>query len=170
MKCILIFLLFFSVKAISQAYDSTANYGDTTITLTLTQRSAVYIGFYIKNSAQVWSNRLAPATLKNYVGTGTHLDSLFSVSLKANYISGMIDLLLTGQDEVVQADRLSIVNNSPTITGYTSLANQIVTKANGSSNEKNVAIYLRAYYNDRIAQSAALRAQNISNVVQWSQN
>src|SRR5690242_21632988 len=134
MKYLLIILSFaFFAQTDAQAYDSTANYGDTTITLTLTQRSAVYIGFYIKNYKLSWANRLMPSVLKPYVGTGTHLDSVFSVSLKASYITGMVDLLLTGQDEAVQADRLSIINNSPNISGYTALATQILNKANGSS-------------------------------------
>lgn len=165
MKKLIIPFLLITIGAKAQ------DYSDSTITLTLTQRSAVYVGFYIKqNTPNAWKNRLTPATLKPYVGTGTHLDSVFTVTLKADYITGMISLLLTGQNELTQVDRLSIINNSPSIPGYTALATQIVNLANGNGGQKNTAIYIRDYYNNLVAQLAATRAQIISDVVQWSQN
>lgn len=172
MKQTLAGLIFLALGYVSksQAYDSTANYGDTSITLTLTQRSAIYMGFYIKNNANIWPNRLTPTLLKPYVGTGTHLDSIFSVPIKAGYITGLIDVLLTGQNELVQADRLSIINNSPSIPGYTALATQIVSKAGGNTSEKNVASFILSYYNNKVASLAATRSSIISQVVQWTQN
>lgn len=171
MKTILIALLLLSASIVTKAqeYDSSGRYQDTLITLTLTQRSAIYIAYNIKQRGEVWQNWLAPSTLKPYVGTGTHMDSLFSVVVKASYITGLIDLLLTGQNEMVQADRLSIINASPSIPGYTSLATQIVNKANGSSSEKNVATYVLNYYNAKVASLSALRTQVITDVVKWTQ-
>jgi len=169
-KIIFIVLLFSSINGIAQAYDSSAHYEDTLITLQLTQRSALYIGYYVKQGYERWGFRLAPSTFKPYIGTGTHLDSLFTVQLKSFYINGLIETLLTRQNEVVQADRLSIINNNPSIPGYVSLAAQILAKSNGSSNEKNVATFVLSYYNRRIAELAALRTQIITDVVNWSNN
>lgn len=169
-KLLIIILIFSSINGISQAYDSSANYQDTLITVQLTQRGALYIGYYVKQGYERWGYRLAPATFKPYIGTGTHLDSLFTVQLKAFYLTGLIETLLTRQNEVVQADRLSIINNSPSVPGYTSLASQISTKAAGSTSEKNVATFLLNYYNRRITELAALRSQIITDVVNWANN
>lgn len=162
-KVFLAIAILFSISASAQ------NYNDSTITLTLTQRAALYVGFYIKTSFS-WSNRTAPTTLKNYIGSGTNQDSLFSVTLKASHINGMIELLLAGPNEAVQVDRLSIINNSPSIPSYTSLASQITTLANGNGATKNTAIFIRDYYNARVAAFAALNTENKAGVVVWSNN
>lgn len=163
MKYLLIAIAFISLKAGAQ------NYADSNITLTLTRRAAWYVGHHIKQQS-VWSDRLAPSALKNYVGTNTKPDSVFSVILKASYIKGMIDLLIGGTNEVTQADRLKIIDNSPATVGYTSLATQIVTKASGNTSEKQVAIYIRDYYLERLAAYSALREENINAVIEWSNN
>ncbi len=165
---IVIAIITATTTAKAQAYDSSANYADTLITLQLTQRAAVYIGYYTRNYKLSWANRNAPTIFKSYVGTGTHLDSLFTVTLSAWYVTGMIDLLLTGQNQVVYADQQSVIFNSPTISGYTALATQITNKANGSTSEKNVATYILSYYNAKVAALAALRTQIITDVVNWS--
>lgn len=147
------------------------NYADSTITLTLTQRSAIYVGQYIKtNTSAAWTNRLTPSVLRPYIGSGSNLDSTFSVTLKADYIRGMIELLLGSQNEVVQADRRSIIDNAPSVPGYTALSTQIVNKANGNSSEKQTAIYIRDYYLQRLSDFAAVRAEYINAVVNWSRN
>jgi hypothetical protein len=146
------------------------NYSDSNITLQLTQRAAWYIGFHIK-SQSVWNDRLAPAALKNYVGSGNNPDSLFTVTLKAGYIKGLVDLLLGGQNEVVQADRLSIINNSPTVPGgYISLSNQVISKAAGQSSEKLVAQHVLDYYTSRVAAFLSLRNENKNDVIKWANN
>jgi hypothetical protein len=165
-KALFAIAILFSISASAQ---DLPNYSDSNITLQLTQRAALYVGRGIQQSF-TWNNRLAPATLKNYVGSGLQLDSLFSVTLKAGYIKQMIELLINGSNEAVQVDRLSIINNSPAIPGYTSLASQIVTKANGNTSEKQVAIFIRDYYNQRVADFAAVRAEVISDVIKWANN
>lgn len=154
----------------AQVFDSTANYADSVITLTLTQRSAIYMGAYVKHYKLSWANRNAPTIFRPYVASGNNLDSLFTVTLQGWYVTGMLELLLTGQNEAVQADRLSIISNSPSIPSYTALATQVVNKANGSSSEKWVAQYILNYYNSKVASLAALRAQTIYDVIQWSRN
>lgn len=162
-KAFIAIAILFSISASAQ------NYNDSTITLQLTQRAAWYLGFYIKHQG-VWTDRTAPVTLKNYVGSGNNQDSLFNVTLKAGYIKGMIELLLSGPNEVTQADRLSIINNSSSIPGYTALSSQIVTIANGSGAQKNTAIFIRDYYLQRLADFAALRAENKASVIIWANN
>ncbi len=163
-KVFIAIAILFSLSATAQ------NYNDTLVTVQLTQRAAWYIGFYIKNLPldNIWENRLTPTTFKPYVGSGTNPDSLYSVSVKSSYIKGMVELLLSGQNEVVQTDRLSIINASPTIGGYTSLATQIVNKAAGNTSEKLVAQYILDFYNLRVTQLAALRTANINSVIYWA--
>lgn len=169
-KLLVLILLTIIYNTAKSQLDSLGNYADTAITLTLTQRAAVYIGFTIKHNQEIWPNRNAPTQLRNYIGSGNNLDSVFSVAVKASYITQLIQQLLTGQNEVVQADRISIINNSPSIPGYIALTTQIVAKANGSSSEKNVAIYVRDYYNSTVSQLAAARQSLINQVVIWSRN
>ena len=162
-KLVFVLLSVISISASAQKYS------DSLITLQLTQRAAWYVGHHIKTGA-VWSDRTAPGVLKDYVGNGNKPDSLFYVTLKAGYIKGMIELLIGGQNEVVQADRLSIINNSPAIPSYTSLSTQIVNLANGNSSQKQVAIFIRDYYLQRLAELAALRLENKNAVINWSNN
>jgi hypothetical protein len=160
-KALLALSILFSISAKAQ------NYSDSTVTLTLTQRAAVYIGYAVKNQFS-WANRNAPTQLQPYIGSGANLDSLFTVGVKASYIVGLVEGLLAGPNEAVQADRLKIINNSPTTPGYTSLASQIVSKASGNTSEKQVAQFILDYYNQRVTDFSNLRTQVISNVVQWS--
>jgi len=165
-KGLIAIAILFSVSVKAQGY------ADSLATFQLTQRAALYIGHYIKNmpAETVWSNRTAPSTLKNYVGSGTNQDSLFTVTLKAIYITGMVDILLTASNEVVQADRLSIINNSPSIPSYTSLASQVVSKAAGATNEKQVAQFILDYYNAKVASAANTNTNQKSDVVKWANN
>ena len=163
MKYLLIAIAFLSLQAKAQ------NYADSLITLKLTQRAAWYIGLNIKN-ASVWNDRTAPTVLKSYVGSGLNPDSLFTVTLKSGYIKGMIELLISGPNEVVQGDRLSIINNSPSIPTYTALATQIVTLANGNGAQKQAAIYIREYYLQRLADFANLLTEQINAAINWSNN
>ncbi len=160
-KVFIAIAILFSVSAIGQ------NYNDSLITLQLTQRAAWYVGFHIKQQS-VWNDRLAPATLKNYVGSGLNQDSLFNVTVKSSWIKGMIELLVGGANEVVQADRLSIINNSPAIGGYTSLATQIVNLANGNGAQKQAAIFIRDFYLQRLADFSNVRTENKNGVISWA--
>jgi hypothetical protein len=165
-KLLFIAFVFIGVSASAQ------NYNDSTVTVQLTQRAAWYIGYHIKSLSgdNMWNNRTAPSTLKNYVGSGLNPDSLFTVTLKVSFIKGMLEILLSGQNEATQADRLSIVNGSPVIPGYTALSTQIVAKANGASSEKLAATEIVNYYNQRVADFGALRNEIISNVIKWANN
>jgi hypothetical protein len=165
-KTLIAIAILFSIKASAQ---DLPNYADSLLTIQGSQRMAIYIGRGIQQSF-AWNNRLAPATLKNYVGSGMQLDSLYTVTLKAGYIKQMIELLISGDNEAVQADRLSIINNSPAIPGYTSLAGQITALANGNGAQKNTAIFIRDYYLQRLADFAAARQEVIADVIRWANN
>jgi hypothetical protein len=171
--------LLFIAFAFLSISSSAQNYGDSTITLQLPKVAAWYIGYHIKSLSgnDMWNNRTAPSTLKNYVGSGANYnpdshnpDSLFTVTLKASYIKGMIELLLSGGNEETLSDRLSILNNSPAIPSYTSLIIQVTAIANGSGAQKNAAIFIRDYYLQRQADFEASRREKITNVIKWANN
>ena len=61
------------------------NYSDSSITLVLTQRTAYWVGAYIKNRFE-WSERNAPTQLRNYIGSGADEDSVFTVTFKSKYL------------------------------------------------------------------------------------
>jgi hypothetical protein len=141
MKYILI-LLFISSTASAQEYK------DSTISLLLTQRTAWWVTKAISINAET---RKLPDALAPFVGSGTRPDSFFTVTLKAGLIRDGLELLLTRPLLLSLSDYNSIILNTPAIPGYTSLANQIVARANGNSNEKQVAIWLRDWYTGRVA-------------------
>lgn len=142
MKRLFFLLLIASTTATAQ------NYQDSTITLQLTQRTAWWI---TKALELQWDNRKLPDVLRAYVGSGTRPDSLFTVTLRAGLVRNGMELLLTRPLLLAIDDYRSIVLNQPAITGYTALATQINTKANGNSSEKQVATWLRDWYLDRVA-------------------
>lgn len=140
MKYTLIFLLAASLNVSAQ------NYADSTITLQLTQRVAYWVAKGITITADT---RKTPDILTGYVGSGTQPDSLFTVTLKAGLLRNGLELLLTRPLLLTLTDYNSIILGVPAIPGYTSLKNQIVSKANGNSDEKQTAIWLRDWYIER---------------------
>jgi hypothetical protein len=122
------------------------NYADSTITLQLTQRMAWWVAKGISINAD---NRKEPDPLKNFVGSGTRPDSVYNVTLKARLLRDGLELLLTRPLLLSINDYNSIILNSPAISGYTSLKSQIVTRAAGSTNQKQVATWLRDWYLSR---------------------
>jgi hypothetical protein len=141
---ILIFLLLFSTATQAQVLDDRLK--DSTITLQLTQRMAAWVAKGISITADT---RKQPDALKNFVGSGNNPDSLFTITAKAGLIRAGLELLLTRPLLLTIADYNSIILNSPAIPGYTSLKNQVVSKANGNTSEKQVAIWLRDWYLER---------------------
>lgn len=146
------------------------NYWDSTISLILTQRAAIYIGQSIKKTFD-WKNRSAPDKLKTYIGSGTNYDSVLGVvTLKSSLIKGMVDLLFDLPESMVEKDKLSIINNTPAVPQYIALQNQLNQKANGSSGEKDVSIFLRDYLLQRVNFYIGLRLGGITEVVEWANN
>jgi hypothetical protein len=159
-KLIYIFAILFAFNANAQ------NYSDTSITVQLPQRFAFYIARHIESNLTV-QTRTLPDVLKPYLGGGKKLDSLFTVTFSAGLLRGGLEQLLTSPLLVVLDDYNKTINNSPAIPGYTSLATQIVQKANGTSNQKAVAQWLLDWYNERVANFSALLNENRQRIVNW---
>lgn len=159
-----------TIIAIALCFTAKAqNYKDSLITVQLTQRAAYYVGNYVRTQ-NVWGNRLAPEQLRPFIGSGTNPDSLFTVTVKADFITGMLEGLLGSPAQVSTDDRRSIVFNDPAVPGYTALATQVVGLASGNGPQKLVAQFIVDYYNQRVAAFNALRAEQISSIVTWSRN
>ena len=146
MKYIFILLLI-SSAASAQMGQQPTSYADSTITLRLTQRSAWWVTKGITINAD---NRKLPDVLKNFVGSGNNPDSTFTVTLKAGLIKEGIELLLTRPLLVAYDDYRSIILGQPAVSGYTSLASQITKIANGNGAQKQAAIWLMDWYNNRV--------------------
>ena len=161
MKIVTLILgLFFSYFASAQ------DYRDSIITLQMTQRMAYYIGKQIQRDFN-WSNRKAPEQLVNYIGSGNNPDSIFTVALKVKYVIGGIELLFNARTINGKDDFRSIIQNQPSIQGYTGLSTQINTLA---SQGNQSAIFIRDWYVARVADFQALYNQEVRSVVEWSKN
>ena len=146
---------------------SAQNYADSNITVQLTQRSSYWIGQYIQTSFN-WKDRLAPDVLRPYVGSGTRPDSVFTVTMRASYLTGLLERLLSAPTAVAYADYNSIIFNQPAVVGYVALANQVVIKANGNTSEKQVSQWVVDYYNKRIGEYDRLYTEQKNNVIRWA--
>ena len=146
---------------------SAQNYADSNITVQLTQRSAYWIGQYIQTSFN-WKDRLAPDVLRPYVGSGTKPDSIFTVSMRASYLTGLLERLLSVPTAVAYEDYNAIIYNQPAVVGYVALANQVVIKANGNTSEKQVSQWVVDYYNRRMGDYGKLYTEQKNNVIKWS--
>ena len=166
MKYILIlFAVFIGVSAKAQ------NYGDSSITLTLTQRTAYWVGQYIRVSFQ-WNERNAPTQLQPYIGSGNAPDSLLgTVQLKAKYILGAMDALISQPLSVSYTDYRKIMMNQPSTPGYTALITQVNTKANNINDPQHlVAQWLSEQYQARTAAFENLYNEQKTNVIIWSRD
>lgn len=160
MKYLLIIFSFLSFSASAQ------NYADSNITVQLSQRSAYWIATHVRNNFS-FDVRKMPEILAPYVGSGTRPDSLFSVTLEAKYITGLVELLFSSATAVAIDDYNSIIYNTPTVPGYTALATQVVTKA-ASGNQRATAQYIVDYFNRRKADFNAVRAEYVNKIVNWT--
>lgn len=144
------------------------NYGDSLITLQLTQRCTYWIGQYVKTSFQ-WSERNAPTQMKDYIGSGNNPDSIIaSVTFKAKYLLGGLDALISQPLQVAYTDYRAIVLNAPPVSGYTSLVTQINTIASGSGSQNLTAQWLKDRYSERVAAFDALYQEQKKSVIIWS--
>ena len=165
---IIIAAIFCSIAASAQ------NYADTLITVQLPRVAAWWVTKSIES--QITANNYRDiAIFKPYVGDSTKPDSLFTVTLKAGYIKSALELLITRPLELALSDRLKIIDNqrvnstAVAITGYTGLAAQIVTLANGNGAQKNVAVWLRDWYISRTQDFLNLYRDERNNVIKLVQ-
>jgi hypothetical protein len=157
-----IFVLFACITFSAHAQ----NFADSNITVQLSQRSAYWISTHVLNNF-TFDVRKMPEILAPYVGSGTKPDSLFTVTLEAKYVTGLIELLFSSATAVAIDDYNSIIYNTPTVPGYTALATQVVTKA-ASGNQRATAQYIVDYFNRRKADFNAVRAEYINKIVNWA--
>lgn len=163
-------LFIFSLLISLQSFGQTTDYGDSTITLTITQRFTYWIGTGIRTDFD-WNNRNAPTQLKNYIGSGLNPDSIISqLSFKAKFVLKAMDAMIAQPLQVGYQDYRAVVLNQPTLPGYTSLNVQISAKAAGSSSEKNVAQWLKDKYQERVTAYDALYAEQLQQTINWSRN
>ena len=151
------------------AYTAQAqSYADSSITVTLTQRTAYWVGKYVQGSFS-WKDRNLPTIMRPYIGSGTKPDSVIAnVTLKAGHLFGAIDLLLSQPLLVVYDDYRSILLNQPATTGYTALATQVTNIANGNGKQKATAAWIVERYTERVSAYNALYNEGKSGVIQWS--
>jgi len=161
-KYTLILALFFCGVSFGQ----TVNYDDSTINLQLPQKAAYWIGNAIRVNPE-WVNRNAPDILKACIGQGLKPDSLFTISIKARFVRYGIEALITSRTQVGVNDYRSILYNQPSIVGYTGLISQISTKV---AQGNHTAIYLRQWYDSRLAVFQGHYDEIISSVISWSNN
>jgi len=165
MKYILILFALISIKAGAQ------NYGDSSITLTVTQGTTYWMGQYIKKQF-TWSERNAPAQLQAYIGSGSNPDSVISnVSFKAKYLFWALDGIISQPLQVSYVDYRKIVMNQPATPGYTALVTQINTKRNNVNDpQRFVAQWLYDRYQERVLAFESLYNEQKTEVVEWSRH
>lgn len=174
-KVLILALLFsasFSVKAQQNYADSLkkyATYKDSAIDMaSMLQISAIYISQFIKERGKEWPNRLAPDVLRPYVGKANKIDSVFNPPpMPAWYLTGMLEILITGASAAVEVDKAKVLDNNTSIPGYAALTTQIVGLSNGSSAYKWVAKYVLYYYLYRDQAVKNARLKFISEIVKW---
>jgi hypothetical protein len=159
MKYILILFVFISSAASAQ------NYSDSLITIKGTQRLAWWITKGIQINAET---RKLPDALKNFVGSGTRPDSVFTVTLKAGLIRDGMELLLTRPLLLSLTDYNSIILGVPAVTGYTPLGSQLTTISNNGA-QRNTAKWLLDWYNERVANFSALYTEEKTAVIKLVQ-
>lgn len=168
MKYILSIVLFLSIAFSGKAQ----TYKDSVITLQLTQRFANYVGQYARllNGDDIWKNRNYLDVLKPFIGSGAanKQDSLFTVNIQAHFVTGALDRLISQKSLKTAGDMNSIIFNSPSIVGYTSLASQLTTISNGNGAQKLVAKYILDWYNDASASQTNDRNADYQGTVNWS--
>lgn len=165
-KVLLGIAILFSVSAGAQTYK------DSVITLQLTQRFANYVGQYARQLTgdDIWRNRNYLDVLKPYIGSGAanKQDSLFTVNIQVHFVTGALNMLINQKSIKTSGDMNSIIFNSPSIVGYTSLASQLTTISNGNSSQKLTAKYILDWYNEVSGVLTGERNSDYQATVQWS--
>ena len=150
---------------------SAQNYADSTITIQAPRCFAWWVTKSIEGQLTRQNFRMVDA-LKPYLADTTKPDSLFTVKIPAKYVQSALELLATRPLSLAFDDYIKIIYNKKigatgnAIAGYTALENQIVTKANGSNGEKQVAIYLRDWFVNRKQDFINLYREERNNVVE----
>lgn len=149
MKQILLFAaIIFSLNATAQVNeDSLLNsYANNLLPLKLPVKAIALYAYYFSRDFK-WENRLAPNSYKALIGSGTKPDSLVNVSITAKNLTEFAQNLQGERYGAAYNYNRSIFENSPAITGYTSLIGQILgLSAAGTQAQKNGAQYVITKY------------------------
>ena len=130
----------------------------TTITVTIPLKALVLYASYM-SKVPSWDNRKAPDYLITVIGTHTNPDDLVTVTVESVQLLNFVTKLISDSYGVIGTVARSILNNTPAISGYTSLFNQITATANGTSSEKEAATQLISQYNYYTQTQASLYNQ-----------
>lgn len=167
--------IIFSLSASAQS-DSTAiadsiqmSHQNEVVTVKLPVKAIVLYAYYFSQNFN-WNNRKAPDNYKSLIGTGTHPDSLVTVTVTAKDLSDFVDNVTGERYGAIKEYAESVFNNSPAISGYTALFTQIVTIANGNSSQKNAAKYMVWRYQKYTNNLTSLINQYYSQGLYWIQH
>lgn len=162
-KITLSLLILMSIKSFAQTDTST-------ITVVLPVKAVVLYGDYISNFSSVWADRRLPDALSLLIGSGTQVDSLVTVKTTAYKFSNYILYLLNYPYGTISTFARSVLNNSPSIPGYTALTTQITTISNGNTYQKLAAQYIISRYTDYSADQTAQYNRMFTNGIYFIQH
>ena len=100
-----------------------------------------------------WDDSDVKAYLKTRVPNAqTSNDSLVTVVVRAALLSDYVNWMQDQEEAKIADFKRQILNNSPSIVGYTGLANQINTLSVGTTAQNYAANYVKQRYNLLIQQ------------------
>lgn len=144
-KIFLAIAILISINSFAQS-DSLDQYANNVLPLKLPVKAIALYAYYFSRDFD-WSKRLAPDGYKPLIGSGTKPDSLVNVNITAQQLTQFAQNLQGERYGAVYNYARSIFENSPSISGYTSLITQILTlAANGTQDQKNGANYVITKY------------------------
>lgn len=130
-----------SLNSFAQSDSLLQTYAGNVITVTIPLKGVVLYANYESESFS-WAKRKEPDGFKTLIGSGTKPDSLITVTITADQLATYVIRLMGERNGLISDMVNSLFHNTPTISGYTDLFTQVVTKANGNGSEKNAAQYV----------------------------
>lgn len=164
MRQILFALLFFTAQQTFAQIDSASQ----TITVQLPVK-AIVLQSAFWSETPTWADRKAPDQMLTLIGSGTQPDSLVTVSIKASQLLSFVKRLASERYGMIGTTARSILNNVPSITGYTNLVSQITTKAT-SGTQQAAANYIKNGYTAYSAILSALYDEYYQKGLDWIRN
>lgn len=163
-KTLFAILIFLSFKSTAQIDSATA-----TITVLLPVKGIV---LYSNNLSQTfdWAYRKLPDQILPLIGSGNQPDSVVTVSLTAGRLLNFVNWLMSERYGAVNAVARSIMNNSPSIPGYTALVTQVSTLAAGNGSQKAAATYVLNQYTIYTNTLTNLYNSYYANGLNWIKN
>ena len=150
MKNTLLAFLFFATTATAQ--DSTAQYAESPVTVTVTQ---FFASILLNSFEPTYEKADLIDAVKPFAGSGTKPDSTFTVSVKAKHLWTAINYIMTAPSVSGYENFAKYILNQKiggtgaAITGYTALRTQIINKANSATAERFAAQWIVQQYTER---------------------